>query len=142
MEFFSQNNDGNSIPNPINTIDIPGDTAEDRFFKFLLTTSKNNKPIFDILYNSGIHNVTDIPDIYIQEWIQIYNLMSPTNKAIFLRLYKNYINEIQDTEVKNNLMKIYQQLYSIDTKGGKRKRNTKRNKKHKKKTHRKTNKKH
>ena len=68
--------------------------------------------------------------------------MSPTNKAIFLRLYKNYINEIQDTEVKNNLMKIYQQLYSIDTKGGKRKRNTKRNKKHKKKTHRKTNKKH
>jgi hypothetical protein len=143
MEFFSQNQDGQPIPNPINIVDIHGDTAEDRFFKFLLTTIKNNKQIFDILYHSsGIHDVTDIPHIYFEEWEKIYNIMSPTNKAIFLRLFKNYINELPDPEVKNNLMETYQQLYSIDTKGGKRKKKTKRTKKHIKKGNKKRTKKY
>jgi hypothetical protein len=98
MEFFSQNDDGQPIANPINVVDIHGDTSEDRFFKFLLTTIKNNKQIFEIFNNSGIHDVTDIPHIYTEEWIKVYNIMSPTNKSIFLRLFKNYITP---TEKKN-----------------------------------------
>jgi hypothetical protein len=142
MEFFSQNDYGEPIPNPINVVDIHGDTSEDRLFKFLLTTIKNNKQIFEIFNNSGIHDVTDIPHIYTEEWIKVYNIMSPTNKSIFLRLFKNYINDIPDPEVKNNLMEMYQQLYSIETKGGKRKRKSRRTKKHSKKSHRKTSKKY
>ena len=136
MEFFSQDNDNNPIPNTINTIDIPGNDAEDKLFKFLLDKIKNNKQIFDIMYNSGVHDVTDIPYIDLEEWQKILANMNQMNQKIFFKLFNNYANEIQDPEVKEHLMQVYESLYKTGGKKSKRnrkktKRNHKSNRNHK-----------
>jgi len=119
MEFFSQDNDNNPIPNPINTIDIQGDDAEDRLFKFLLDRIKDNKQIFDIIFNSGVHDVTDIPYIDLEEWQKVLASMSQMNQKIFFKLFNNYTNEIQEPDVKEHLMQVYENLYRT---GGKKTR--------------------
>ena len=53
--------------------------------------------------------------------------MQPMNQKILLRLYKNYIDEIPEQEVKQQQMQIWNELYKIPLNGGKKKRRTKRN---------------
>jgi len=64
--------------------------------------------------------------------------MQPMNQKILLRLYKNYIDEIPEQEVKQQQMQIWNELYKIPLNGGKKKRRTKRNKKNSKKRYIKT----
>jgi hypothetical protein len=138
MEFFVQNAEGETIANPINQPDIQGNTAEDQFFKFLLGRIKDNRRIFDLLNDAGVIDVTDITHIYLEEWQKILSNMSPMNQKILLRLYKNYINEIPNQDVKEKQMQIWDELNRMSMNGGKKKRKTKRNKKQNKKGRRKT----
>ena len=138
MEFFVQNAEGETIANPINLADIQGNTAEDQFFKFLLGRIKDNKNIFNLLNEAGVVDVTDITHIYLEEWKKLLSFMQPMNQKILLRLYKNYIDEIPDQEVKQQQMQIWNELYKMPLNGGKKKKRTKRNKKHSKKGRRKT----
>lgn len=43
---------------------------------------------------------------------KILSNMSPMNQKILLRLYKNYIDEIPDQEVKQQQMQIWNELYT------------------------------
>jgi hypothetical protein len=140
LHFFEQDNEGKPIPNSFNPLTIHGDSAEDRLFKFLLTTIKMNKKVFDILYNTGVDNITDIPDIDLDEWKKILSNMSLQNQKILIKLLNIYAKEFPDTDDKQRLMQICQQL-NVTMSGGKKKRKTKKNKKHNKR-YRKTNRKY
>ena len=137
LHFFEQDNQRQPIPNSFNTVTIHGDSAEDRLFKFLLTIIKMNKKVFNILYDTGIDNITDIPDLNLDEWQKILSNMSLQNQKILLKLLNNYAKEFPETDVKQHLMEICAQL-NMSLSGGKKKRKTKKNKKHYK-LHRKTN---
>jgi hypothetical protein len=138
MEFFVQNEEGETIANPINQVNIPGNSAEDQLFKFLLARIKDNRRIFDLLNDAGVVDVTDITHIYLEEWKKILSFMQPMSQKILLRLYKNYIDEITDQEVKQQQMQIWDELNRMPLNGGKKKRRTKRNKKYSKKGGKKT----
>ena len=138
LHFFEQNNQGQPIPNSFNPVTINGDTAEDRLFKFLLTIIKTNKNIFEILYNTGVDNITDIPDIDLDEWKKILSNMNSMSQKILIKLLNKYAKEIPDSDTRQHLMQMYGQL-NVSMNGGKKKRKTKKNKKHNKR-HRKTNK--
>ena len=140
LTFFEQDNRGETIPNSVNPVTIQGDTAEDRLFKFLLNNIKMNKKIFDILYNTGVHDITDISDLNLDEWKTMLSNMSHMNQKILLKLLNNYANELPDSDVKQHLMQTCAQLNElyVSYNGGKKKRKTKKHKKQNKR-HRKTN---